>query len=120
MGLSTWTLETKCELYGKCGVSCPVWTYGFLIVLLQVTYLPLLHLEALKYLNLRYRLHQLHFSSLVYTEILNVDLHFSNIFCVISQTHILLSSTFSMFCFHNSFSPSHMQDISGKGHLYCK
>lgn len=96
-GHGTQHLDTGDKMWTvwKIGGSCPVWTYGFLILLLQVTHLPLLHLETLKYLNLGYRLYQLRFSSLRYTETLNMDLHFSNIFlCHLSHSHSVVIYVF--------------------------
>jgi len=60
MGLSTWTLDTKCELHGNTFRLLPCADTRLLIVLLQVTHLPLLPLGTLIYLHLWYKLYQLH------------------------------------------------------------
>lgn len=83
------------EIYGRCVGSCPVQTHSFLIVLLQVTHLPLLPLGTLIHLDLWYRLYQLHFSTLERMEILNVDLHFSTIFLwYLSHSHSVVIYVF--------------------------
>ena len=83
------------ESYERYTGSCPVQTHNFLIVLLQITHLPLLPLGALIYLNLWCRLYQLHFSTLEYIETLNVDLHFSTIFLwYLSHSHSVVIYVF--------------------------
>lgn len=90
----------KVSCMERCVGSCPVRTHSFLIVLLQVTHLPLLPLGTLIYLNLWYRLYQLHFSTLEYVEFFNEVLHFSTIFL----RHLSHSHSVVIYVFYALFS----------------